>query len=442
MQKNISEIYTKKSNFWIRIAFFMFVIMLFVPINIFVKLPLSVVIFCLVTFVSITKLRAKYIMPVINEQLDTKLFKELIYSTNNNNKYALEEVLSAYLEGDYNTVVNICSLKLADKKCAIHKFSYLQYLGRVYFDLGEFEKLQEVCNDFESAISKKKNADGIRKSNKLFQYFKSYLEGNFEGCYELYRNLYEDPNYCKTKLIKVQIGHSYGVACYKTGRMDEAKSVFAYVAEIADKLNYGNMAKRYLNAISGNHQYKYEKTEIEIEKEFSVGAPHKPTVKKSHLIICLVSIAFLMIMATAVSIKGLPKAPKGAIASQTEIGEVIKTFALNEEGDSLCLYQNKTGAYCVAYLDCAEKDKYVCKITEKGISEKYQYTISAPDSDLSIYYSVYKNKEDMPDSAYAVFEYGQDGKAYFCIEEIEENDVIFYSRAMRLKEIYMEEFYN
>ena len=28
------------------------------------------------------------------------------------------------------------------------------------------------------------------------------------------------------------------------------------------------------------------------------------------------------------------------------------------------------------------------------------------------------------------------------IEEIEENDVIFYSRAMRLKEVYMEEFYN
>ena len=198
MKNKIFEVYTKKSNFWMRVAMFVFIIILFLPVNIFVKLPVSVAVFFLICFISLTKLRAKYIMPIINEQLDTKLFKELIYSTNNNNKYALEEVLVAYLDGDYNTVVNICSQKLADKKCAAHNLNYLQYLGRVYFDLGDFEKLQEICNEFEAVVAKKKNSHKVRNYYKLNSYFTAYLDGKFEDCYEMYKELYEDANYCKT----------------------------------------------------------------------------------------------------------------------------------------------------------------------------------------------------------------------------------------------------
>ncbi len=436
MENNILKIYTKKSNFWMRMAFFIFVAIIFLPINIIVRIPLSVVLFLTVAFISITKLKAKYIMPVINEQLDTKLFKDLIYSTNNHNKYALEEVLTAYLDGDYNRVVNICNTKLADKKCVAHKLNYLQYLGRVYFDLGNLEKLQEICNEFEEVVSKKKNSDKLRNYYKLTKYFEAFLDGNFEDCYEMYNQLYNDANYCKTRLTKVQIGYSYAVACYKTERIDEAKEIFSFVADAGAKTNYGSMARKYLSAISGDHDYKYDKLEITVEEKFDIEAPAKPKMKKGHMITVFACLAFLFVMATVVSIKGMPKAPQNAIASQAEIDQAVEVFHLNEAEDALCLYKDKIGAYCVAYLDNVKNGKYVCKITETAISEEYQYSISAPDSDLTVHYSVYRNKEEVPEDAYAVFVYPEGEKYYFCIEMVEENDVLFYSRTKLLKEIY------
>ena len=99
----------------------------------------------------------KLFMSVINEKLDADTYLSMVYQGNVDSRLASMQLYGEYWCGNYQNVIGICKKKLADPKAA-NKFDFLYfaYLANAYFDLGDDEKLRDVCARFEASVMNKK----------------------------------------------------------------------------------------------------------------------------------------------------------------------------------------------------------------------------------------------------------------------------------------------
>ena len=177
--------YVRRSRFWFLTLYACFVLSFILPISFIAKICISVI-SLLSLIASRYILSRKYIGSVLDTDLDPETYKALFLSLKGNDKYSVNEIFCDYLLNDYETVFNICKLKLADKKCKSKTPVYLLYIARIHFDTGNYEKLEEICQELDSYFSTQKNGTTLRNKYKLFTFYNLYLDKKYDDCYNLY----------------------------------------------------------------------------------------------------------------------------------------------------------------------------------------------------------------------------------------------------------------
>ena len=86
-------------------------------------------------------------------RLDAPLHYELVKQGKIAAYSAVFQIQAEYFVGHYANVIALCYEKLNDKRVNKRwKYYYLSYLANTYFDLGEEERLHEVCDRFYGEI--------------------------------------------------------------------------------------------------------------------------------------------------------------------------------------------------------------------------------------------------------------------------------------------------
>lgn len=96
----------------------------------------------------------KNFLPPLFTDLDPEKFKDKIDVAKSFQFCIPYRMYYAFYSGDYRQTVNICSAMLKKKMIKRYKLRYLSFVGKVYFELGDSEKLKLVCDKFDEWSAK------------------------------------------------------------------------------------------------------------------------------------------------------------------------------------------------------------------------------------------------------------------------------------------------
>ena len=433
MDNEVNNIITscnKKFNIWLAIALIISFIILFLNINFILKILFAVCFFFITATIASTVIKSKYINPILNNELNPQKYYTVICGTHNATKYAVDEMMVAYFMRDYNAVINICNLKLEDKKVKNYRFLFIQYLARTYFDLGDHENLKATCDRFENELSKIKNLKSANRIKNAFgnpiKYYESYLSADYKACKEQYKQLIDETNILNNKLAKIAAYYLYAIACYKLDEFEEAKAYFTIIVNEAPMLCYCETAKNYINAIDNNQDFNLEKRSIEIDPNYEIPQGKAVMPDKKSAAFGIISIILLAVIVCIVSVKLAPSTPEKVLKNNEGMTELIFTYEANKEKDLFCFYNTKRNGLSVSFLECTGEDKYKVGITLDGIFPDSKGEIGVAKSDLIIEFAVYNNINDIPTNNLGVKEFlAEKGTAYFCITSVRNENVTF-----------------
>lgn len=420
--------YKKKMKTYSVVSAIFLIVLLCLPINLLIKIPVALLGFFVALTVTATAAKKKYLDPVLEERLDPQSYLSLIYATNNANKYAYDELLCAFFLNDYQKAANICLLKLADPKCKAYKYYYMVFLARIYFDTGEYGKLNEIREKFKTETAAKRNCQAIRNRYKIFTFYDLYFEGRYEECCKLYELLLNDPKFCRTRLNKIIVAYYLAVAKLKAGDTEKAKELFGYIAGQAPHLNYGIIAKGYISALENGTEYKPEPKDTAADSDFKLPVPPKnPEKKKAVLTVVICGVILAALIAWGV-FTSLPRDAFTAIAVNESISELCGTIAIEGTDDLLAVYRSEDGGLYAAYLKGRGDGKYKYKISSEELESGYKYTICVADRDIKLTFELFDDSYSLPEEYGVAIEFEDEGiTRCFCLTAVEERNIVFDS---------------
>lgn len=434
--KQIISKYNKKRKTIVTLSIIIFVLILLLKIDLWIKLLLApCLLFAAVVFEY--RLKIKYIEPILYEELNPQKYYMAIYGTNIAQENCYDELTSALHMGDYNTVINICNLKLKDKKFAKYSYVYYSYIARVYFDLGDNNKLKDTCDKLEKALSDikpRKRAEALNKAyGPRIEFYKKYLDEDYSGCKNLLwtTNINKPAN--STKFETITNTYLYAVACYKLGETEEAKNKFEYIINEAPLMHCSEISRKYISAIENNADVITDEYNIRIEEDYTLPQRKPVEISKSKAFIVLFSIIIITVGIVYTSIIDTPTTPEKILKRTNNMTEIVATYEM-ENGDMLCFYDTKYEGYSFSYLKHVKKSKYQEGFTINDINCEYYYTLGIPKKDKLVEFSIYSDINEAPNEAYLSKEFLYNKKVMlFCITSIENKDLKFYHTSIASK---------
>lgn len=390
--------------------------------NLILKIILAVIIFAVpqVLYFAIIMAKSKnYIYEEFNPQ---KYYAVASVYTKNilQNDYDFN-----YLTGNYDTAIRLCNDAINKTKNTAVIMQNKYNMALCCFETDDLENLKKICDEMQYVFKNDKNAKAYKMQyGQIICYFSDYLNGDYEKCKQI-KSLTES---CADKrrltaFYKLKIQFYYAVACYKNQEYDLAIPAFNEIAISCPKLSLGRLSQKFLasinngdvNLIPNNEEASNQKKDMPFvalpEKEMHKG---KKTLTFAILVISLAYICFNG-FSSATTAEQLLAEAEGATA-------ILEIIPLNEDGDSLCIYEKQEN-YGIAYLNCVKEDDYKLGTSiTYGISAFSDvYCLKAKDSDLKIRYTVTTTEETEHRNRISVheFTYG-DKTAYLHILSIEE----------------------
>ncbi|MBQ4067710.1 MAG: tetratricopeptide repeat protein [Lachnospiraceae bacterium] len=239
----------------------------------------------------------KFFNSILTTEMNLPKYIDLIETGKFVSNNLLEHLYIAYYSGDYNKAINICNIKLENKKYEKYKHFYLLMLARCYFEMGDFENLGKVNEMFKNYVATNKNGNKIKEKFIYFKFVEFYLLGEFSAAKELYEKIYlgQKKNQNKIKLNDVSVKFTYAICCYKCGDFDKATELFNDVIATAPAFRYSELSKRYLEAIENSNEYIPE--QITLDTDMS----NIPIPKSRKIIKIIYAIVFLVIIIGLIS---------------------------------------------------------------------------------------------------------------------------------------------
>lgn len=437
--KNIISKYNHKLRISFLITVFICAIILFLQINLILKITLAVLFFIITTYLASKTIRKKHIDSILLNELNPQKYFMVISGTNLINEYAFDEIAVSLHIGDYNAAINICNQKTNNKKTARLNCVYLTYLARAYFDMCDWEELKNTCDKFEKMLSEIKKPRMVKALQKTcgpsFEYYKKFLSGDYSGCKAVLLNKNDNSDKNNNNKINIITTHFlYAITCYKLGELTEAKEKFNYIVNEAPLLYCSEISKKYINAIENNTAFNNGTHDIKIEDDYQT--PQRKldkSVNRKGAVGIIALIALFVIICYA-SITTAPSTPEKALKYSDSMTEIIATHEM-ENKDLLCFYDTKYDGYCFSYLEYVKDNKYRVKFTSDNIVYGYMYGMGIPKIDKSIEFTLYDDTDDPPENNCLIKEFQYDGEPiFFCITAIKNEETKFFHSSMRMKD--------
>lgn len=144
--------------------------------------------------------------------------------------------------------VNMCTTVIKGKHSLENKYNYFLILSRVYFDIGDNEKLKTVCEKFRNY---EKDSTKKIKDNTI-KLFESYLKEDFDECEKILEDSLSKQTSKTSNIIKMSQVFYTAAIKYYSGDKDTAKKLFEKVICEAPKLNYAKLSEKYIIAIDSS----------------------------------------------------------------------------------------------------------------------------------------------------------------------------------------------
>ena len=185
-------------------------------------------------------------------RLDAPLHYELVKQGKIAAYSAVYQIQAEYFVGHYANVIALCYEKLNDKRVNKRwKYYYLSYLANTYFDLGEEERLREVCDRFYRELASERKRERIFKRFRGFSFFSTYLNRNFEACDQYLQEKTE-----KNPLLRINSLHLKARVAWLKGDTESAKASFEAVIAEAPLLHYAKLSDAALKAMENGTEYR------------------------------------------------------------------------------------------------------------------------------------------------------------------------------------------
>ena len=194
-------------------------------------------------------LETKLYIPVLCKDMNPEKFGLIINSKIGSIcRSKLFRVFYYYYSGDYQMAVNMCTTVIKGKHSLENKYNYFLILSRVYFDIGDNEKLKTVCEKFRNY---EKDSTKKIKDNTI-KLFESYLKEDFDECEKILEDSLSKQTSKTSNIVKMNQVFYTAAIKYYSGDKDTAKKLFEKVICEAPKLSYAKLSEKYIIAIDSS----------------------------------------------------------------------------------------------------------------------------------------------------------------------------------------------
>ncbi len=380
----------------------------------------------LVTMLLIRKrLSRKYIDGELFDNLDAERYRAVILNCDFFLRHGLRVISASYFAGDYRSVVSFCTQKLNDKKCKKHRFTYLCWLAKVYYEVGDLEKLRAVVDKFEFETESLADGDKIRRKLSVMGFFRNYLDGNYETCFEHYETRFNDQQLAQPdmRIALMQCHFNHAVINYRLGYYETAKTHFKTVVDIVPKLYLATSAARYLESIDNGTPYVSEFGELLPD----LNAP-MPRAKRSTIVKAVVVgvLAFVFLLLSLFSVKFTSKAERiqAVVSNHYPDSKVIAVTDLEYDGwdiATLVLCETKENTVVAGFVAVSnETNKAFFDTAIVNVKAGEEYTVKTVPKGYEVTFTVCNSSKDIPTNSILTVPTEMNGtlNGFLCVVDI------------------------
>jgi hypothetical protein len=333
--------------------------------------------------------------PILYQQLDLFSFKNAINESKS--IYASVSLLAklAIYSGDYQTAINICVKELKKKQSLKNKYLYFSILSRAYFELGDIEKLNVICNKFNEFASIPTNTAKSKKVFFLMRYYECFAKRDYKACLLLCEQQLANKKQ-SNRLAVIELYFNYAIAFYKLGDAENSNQYFGLIIQEKTDLHLAALAQNYLDRLPANVVECCAVPSILPQEDFAPYTPEFISKRRKRRVFSVILLALNILLISALL-----------------VSQYVYTIKRQEERAA---YEEKLDAALAIYYEDFEKceffDLYKDNIYLETLSlvktETGLHLLTVITRDGNITFDVLMVCEDIEAERYYV-EYGKSG---------------------------------
>ena len=241
----------------------------------------------------------KNLIPILSDELNAQKFYNTIYRKSKHPS-ALYQLNAEWYIGNYKKLIALSLAGFKHSKNIHKKCIYLVYLARAYFDIRDYRKLNEAVSTFYQLQEGSKKRQKLLSQYPVFEYYKAYLDENFEYCVSIAQNRMESIQNKKStgKLLWLTNQRNLAIAYYELKEFEKAKKIFLWFVKTTPNLNnFYTISAMYLEAIEKgippcSTSHPNEETNTQVERD------HLSFIKKANKKRVILYILIIVLTAT------------------------------------------------------------------------------------------------------------------------------------------------
>ncbi|MBE6666533.1 MAG: hypothetical protein E7603_10045 [Ruminococcaceae bacterium] len=398
---------------------------------------LCIALACIFYIAFISVLNARTISFPLILRLDAPLYYELIKQGKSVNTSAVYQIQAEYFVGHYANVIELCNKKLEDRHVERRWRYYLfSFLANAYFNLGEDEKLREVCNKFYAFLASDRKKEKVLKRFYDFPFFTVFVNGNFEACEQYLKQPKK-----QTPLQRISLAFWKARVDLCKGETEEAKNGFEKIIAEAPLVTYAELSKKALEAMENGGDYREAVAPLaEAENPAPLQPPAIASFFKVYnkvlnviliVLVCFLAVVFLI--SWVLNLDWDPHDKAVEVLLEEDLGEVdmLETFDLEKDDfwvDSMFLCKN-TEFILVGSTYYYTDEEYTLYYEIQAqvplstlLAEDFRQITNVYDAiteECTVTSAFYANREDVPDENYYLTSFVIEDKTfYFTVTKI------------------------
>ena len=354
----------------------------------------------------------KNLIPILSDELNAQKFYNTIYRKSKHPS-ALYQLNAEWYIGNYKKLIALSLAGFKHSKNIHKKCIYLVYLARAYFDIRDYRKLKEAVSTFYQLQEGSKKRQKLLSQYPVFEYYKAYLDENFEYCVSIAQNRMESIQNKKStgKLLWLTNQSNLAIAYYELKEFEKAKEIFLWFVKTTPNLNnFYTISAMYLEAIEKgippcSTSHPNEETNTQVERD------HLSFIKKANKKRVILCILIIVLTATFVvtdffkysekeqeqndynsAITEYENDLKIALTKKYGSANFIKYFNLTDETqyiDTFCLIEVDGRLDLVSIVTFDNGDTLDLILLLEGIQIPNHYSVKSAVSNNQIDFSVY-----------------------------------------------------
>lgn len=218
------------------------------------------------------------LVSILTHEMDPDRFKAIVLSGKGFLPHPTYRAAHALYAGDYQTAVNIYSHYAGKYKTQAGKSRCLAFLARIYFELGDMENLNAVCNRYQG-------------DKGMIPYYRAYAAGQYEQCIAICNEKDAKATAKQPPVGAVNSCLHYAFAYAKLGDRENACKYFSQIAKTAPKLYVATVAQNYLDG--GDLP---QVTAVLPQKDVSLDTPNLARRKKAMFLLTLLALLISILL--------------------------------------------------------------------------------------------------------------------------------------------------